>query len=722
MLPFVFSETAVRSGIDSPAWGSGEDEAALNARIAVLCSAPENADPGIRRARMTACILDNAPVAVSDGDIFGDRIRHCGIGPAFDRAAYLENVPRIQSVLDETGDGSSADLWNGYADFSHTCPDWHRLYRLGLPGLVTELESRAARPGTTQKQKAFCEAGITAVQALRRFAGRLADAFGALPSPASRFAAENLRHVRDRAPETVAEALQLTLLVYTVQTDIENTFVRNLGRMDRTLLALYRHDIGSGAYSRDDLAVIFSFFFMRFTALNHPNNVPLCLGGCDGEGPGGINGLSRFLQEVYASLDIYCPKIQVRVCADTPEDFLLRIMGEIRRGNSSYVLMNDDSVIAGLTALGETPGDAADYIPVGCYEPCSMGRELARTTAGRINLPKAVELALYDGFDPMTGKQLGPHTGTDFADYAGFESAVFGQVRFAADSVIRRCNAFDAIFPQFHPSPLYSAICGSCVESAKDAYDGGGKYLNTSVNHIGIAGAADAMAAVKKAVFDEKRFTLDALRGFLRADWEGADDARLYVRRRCPKYGTGDPEADGIAARLAEYTASCVNGRPNGLGGVFRSGFFSIDWVFGCGKHVGALPDGRHSGEPLSKNLSAVTGMDMKGPTCVVHAAARTKGTFGVNGSILDLVLHPSAVAGDAGLGAMLALAKTFFTEGGEGIQFNVFDAATLRKAQADPGSYRSLQVRVCGWNAYFVTLSPEQQNAFIAEAEAREG
>ena len=89
---------------------------------------------------------------------------------------------------------------------------------------------------------------------------------------------------------------------------------------------------------------------------------------------------------------------------------------------------------------------------------------------------------------------------------------------------------------------------------------------------------------------------------------------------------------------------------------------------------------------------------------------------------ILDLILHPSAVAGDDGMRAFSALVRTYFAKGGHSLQFNVFSSDTLIDAQTNPERYKNLQIRVCGWNVYFVDLEKPLQDAFIKEAKHQEG
>ncbi|MCL5026686.1 MAG: hypothetical protein M1531_09385, partial [Chloroflexi bacterium] len=63
-------------------------------------------------------------------------------------------------------------------------------------------------------------------------------------------------------------------------------------------------------------------------------------------------------------------------------------------------------------------------------------------------------------------------------------------------------------------------------------------------------------------------------------------------------------------------------------------------------------------------------------------------------------------------------LVRTYIESGGQSVQYNVVDAATLRAAQKDPRQYRDLVVRVGGYSALFVDLSQELQDTIIARAE----
>jgi formate C-acetyltransferase len=59
-------------------------------------------------------------------------------------------------------------------------------------------------------------------------------------------------------------------------------------------------------------------------------------------------------------------------------------------------------------------------------------------------------------------------------------------------------------------------------------------------------------------------------------------------------------------------------------------------------------------------------------------------------------------------------LIRSFVQLGGFFMQLDVMDPEVLRAAQQDPMKYKTLSVRVSGWNARFVTLQKEWQEMII--------
>ena len=227
--------------------------------------------------------------------------------------------------------------------------------------------------------------------------------------------------------------------------------------------------------------------------------------------------------------------------------------------------------------------------------------------------------------------------------------------------------------------------------------------------------------AVKKFVYEQKRLTLPQLAALLENNWQGAEALRTEIRKDKGKWGNGDREADALAADIYRFCGEHIVGTPNGYGGVYRMGADSVDNAENFGRNMGATADGRLAGEPLSKNMRPVNGMEFAGITGFIRSMLALDQELFIDGAPLDFMLHPSAVSGEKGRRVLGQIIKSYFAGGGQMIQGNIVSAEMLEKAVADPDSYRNLQIRVCGWNEYFVNMKPEIQKDFIERAKGLE-
>jgi formate C-acetyltransferase len=186
---------------------------------------------------------------------------------------------------------------------------------------------------------------------------------------------------------------------------------------------------------------------------------------------------------------------------------------------------------------------------------------------------------------------------------------------------------------------------------------------------------------------------------------------------RVPKWGNGDPDADRVAAQIAEHYCDKVHTFTNGRGGPVQAALFTLFYQMTFGRATGALPDGRKAGDTLAPGVGASPGQDRNGVTALIQSVTQLDYTKTPNGAVLDVMLHPSAVRGEEGLDALVTLIKTFFRRGGYAIQFNVLDVEALRDAQVHPERYATLQVRVTGWSVYFTMLPKDKQDVYIARS-----
>ncbi|MBO5670855.1 MAG: hypothetical protein J6S41_04835, partial [Clostridia bacterium] len=519
------------------------------------------------------------------------------------------------------------------------------------------------------------------------------------------------------APRNTYEAIQLLVIYFFLHEYVAGARMRTFGRLDVLLSPFYIVDVKAGTYTRDEIKEMLKFFFNKLWAAKVPYDIPFALGGIDKDGEEVTNEFSYMVVEAYNELNIHSPKIHIRVSNKTPVSFLKLVLRCIRGGNSSFVFVNDTVATQALIKAGISPKDAYNYVPIGCYEPAVWGVEIGCTGNGGVNLAKAVELAFTDGVDFRSGSQVSVKTGR-IDSYEDFYAAVKRHIAYMCDRCTDYITKIEGYYSEIYPDPILSAQYDHSVETGVDVYEGGAKYNNSSLSAYSIATLVDSIAAVKRLVFDEGRVSFDELSEILKNDWQGQEKLRLYARSIPEKYGNNEPITDAIMVDMSRYIASCINEKANARGGVFKASLFSIDHGFALGKKTMATPDGRHFGDSNSKNLCASAAMDKKGITALIHSVSKIDQTDFPNGVVLDVVLHPSAVSGEDGLEAFCGILRTYFSMGGMALHGNVFDVNTLRAAQNEPEKYQTLQVRVCGWNAYFVNLSKEEQDAFILQAQ----
>ncbi len=659
------------------------------------------------KAKMMAYILDHARLEKNPNDIFPDKLCHGNVvGTIYQQRSEAIVSHEMRSQLDAIGafpfEGAYMARKGAYVvstDFGHLAPDWEFVIQAGIPGVIHALEKTAAEQKDTDRC-AFYEQSLLVWHAFQRFVLRLA---AHKQKEGSLFSADNLRYIANNAPKTLAQAMQLTLLIYRFECDVEGAIVRSLGRLDRMYEPHYQHDLQSGEYSEKDLRNLMRHFLYKLSAMNVTANVPIAICGTDPETDADCtNDLTKMMLEEYDSLHLYDPKFHVFWHDGIRPDVCGKILDMVLRGHNSFVFMNGEVVAKSLVHIGIKPEDAKNYAVYGCYEAAAAGKEIPASCGGRINLPKAIEWTLAEHSE----------------SWDGFLENLKKHLKYMMEECMQTIAMWEPYYDRLCPAPMLSATFENCRKLGLDAFCGGVEYNNTSIVAAGIGSLVDMALAVKMAVFEEKRTTFAELRQALEQDWVGHDALRHYCIYSCPKYGCGNPEADGLVSELTQFISSTINGRPNGRGGVFRCGMFSIDWRIPFGKRVGATPDGRRAGEALSKNLSACVGKDVNGVTALICSASKINQTHIPDGAVLDLVLHPSSLNGEEGLLALHALIASYFRMGGFSVHINVMDADTLRRAKANPKEYQNLQVRLCGWNVRFVDLSAVEQDDFIRQAE----
>lgn len=692
--------------------GKEQFEAELNKYLSRIDPSLPDEDPAVYTAQVFLFIAEHAPVAADPHNIFQDKIYH---GEVLKKIRG-RRIRRMREVFSD--DSDLVDAWDSHGvngiysyDFGHSCIDMQALLTLGLPGIMERLVRAKNEHGKaiTPKQESFYQSCLLTYRAISIIAKRLSQLDG--------IDADNkicLHNISQAAPQTTYEALQLIYLYFTVFEFIFGGRLRTLGGLDRLLIPFYRKDRENGA-SVADIENIFRYFLYKIWAAKVPFDLPFMLGGIYANGESAVNELSYLIVNTYSQLNIYSPKIHIRVSENTPKSFILAVIDSIKKGNNSFVFANDKVVIDALMRVGVSESQAKEYVLIGCYEPSAVD-EVPCTGEGSTNLAKILELTINDGCDMRDGVRFAPPT-PPIRDFNEFLDAYQSNIQIITRQKMAISRHYESLYGVTNPFPILSATMSRCVEQGKDAYDGGAQYNNSSVTFFGLGTVIDSLCAIKRFVFDEGRISLADLRVILKENWQGRESLRSEIRTIEEKYGTNNACANRLTAQLTQFCAQLVNNQKNGRGGVFKAGLFSIDRCYDFGKRTAATPDGRMSGEPLSKNLNAVTGMDVKGVTSLMNSAAQIDHANFPNGTVLDFAVHPSAVQGEEGSEILYSLIQTYFSLGGMALHGNVFDRDILKKAQANPQEYATLQVRLCGWNVFFVDLSKEEQDDFIRQA-----
>ena len=680
-------------------------------------------DRMVTKSLLFDTILQNSQLDIDLRDFFPDRLNHDRILYRI-RDRWIKNMrrDRIADVLHEHEAEQNGLCYTGNTDLGHCSPDWDALMQLGFVGLLARVRATHAENCKTEAQEIFYTSAERSLTAAIKCIGRLADAVEAKGNGDEKAAlvAKSLRSLTVDAPQNLLEAMQLSILYYNFQSRIEAEAIRSVGGLDRLFYPFYKKDLESGTFTEAQIRELFRYYLLKFHSMKITANIPFYLGGRLADGSSGINELSYLIVEEYTALDIDDPKIHVRWYDEIPDDFVSLVFESIRNRRNSFVFINDNVVEDALVSIGEDPCDARNYTVIGCYEPAALGKEIPCTCAGRVNMVKALLTVMTGGVDSYTGKQVGKVCADpdSYKDFDAFFAAVKEQIAAFLGGAMDLIRAYEANYPIISQAPLLSSTFADCVRRGVDAYAGGAKYNNSSIVAFSVANTVDGLTAVKKLVFEEKRYTISQLADILNRDWEGAEMLHREILQKLPRYGNGIAEVDQLTAQLVDFVASCVNGQPNGRGGVFRLGLFSIDYRLSFGARTGATIDGRRNGEMLAKNMCAVTAMDKEGITALIKSVTSIDYRKVPDGTVLDTMLHSSAVEGESGLRAMHALLKTYMEYGGFAIQFNVLSPEVLHAAQKEPEKYATLQVRLCGWNVYFTELSREQQDELIKQCE----
>lgn len=537
------------------------------------------------------------------------------------------------------------------------------------------------------------------------------------------------RKVPAHKPETFWEAIQAVWTIESLLVVEENQTGMSIGRVDQYMYPYFKADLEEGRMNEfqafelagcmlikmSEMMWITSEGGSKFFAGYQPF-VNMCVGGVTRQGRDATNELTYLLMDAVRHVKVYQPSLACRIHNHSPREYLKKIVDVVRAGMGFPACHFDDTHIKMMLAKGVSIEDARDYCLMGCVEPQKSGRLYQWTSTAYTQWPICIELVLNKGVPLWYGKQVCPDMGdlSRFTTYEEFEAAVKEEIKYITKWTDVATVISQRVHRDLAPKPLMSIMFEGCMENGKDVSSGGAMYnFGPGVVWSGLATYADSMAAIKKLVFDDKKYSLQELNEGLKADFVNYDRMRTDCLN-APKYGNDDDYADLIAADLINFTES-EHRKYKTLYSVLSHGTLSISNNTPFGQLTGASANGRKAWSPLSDGISPTQGADYKGPTAIIKSISKMSNDSMNIGMVHNFKIMSGLLDTPEGEESLITLLKTACHLGNGEMQFNYLDNNTLIEAQKHPEQYRDLIVRVAGYSAFFVELCKDVQDEIIS-------
>ncbi len=604
--------------------------------------------------------------------------------------------------------------WNNPVGFDHHCPGYDLILKTGFRGIIRQAEA-ALSTCREERKRSFYRSVIRADSALLLLAERFSQMACRLAGEASgpKEQAHYLRiadaaaRVPAEPPRTFYEGLCAVVFCREVIGSLDGIGISTFGHLDRMLYPLYRSDLESGRMTREDAMRLISDLLLytdvRFDTEHvfRETSTTIELGGCDRDGTLLENDLTMLILQAVRRVRSVNTKINCRISLGHSPAYLREIALVQAENLPTLMMHNDDVLIPARVRQGEAVEDARLYVGGGCHEIVLEGTEVCTRADTWISLPRLV-------LDAMEGSR-------DAAEYEVFYRCFLDTVQAYHERITGAKNRQEAHWCEFDPLPLYSSTFASSLEKGLDVTEGGAKYNTTTLSMTGTATMIDSLYAVKVLVFEERSLSMNHFLNILNSDFRDEEALRQRILHRFPKHGTGDAALDRFSAAVLE-DLSRVSGQPNARGGRYMPAFYPHDIFRILGEHLGATPDGRPAGAPLSRGVSPSEFISTRSPLDLVHSLAPIDFTAFADSFCAELTL-PRMEDLEQAVSILCAIVYAFLKAGGSSLQFNLLDRDTLLAAREHPERYPNLTVRVCGYSARFMTLAPEVRQEIVDRA-----
>ena len=647
-------------------------------------------------------------------------------------------------MVNETSSFRSSIQW--VADFEKGLKRGFKSLKEDTLKQIAQLDSFS--PVDNVEKRPYLEAIVIVCDAIilwaKRHAALAAELAAKETDPVRKKELEQIAEICNWVPENPArnfhEAMQSQwfMQMFSRIEQKTGTLISN-GRMDQYLYPYYKQDIEQGKITDEQVMELLECMWLAMAqfidmyisptggAFNegYAHWEAVTIGGQTPDGHDATNDLTYLFLKSKRDFPIHYPDLAARIHTRSPERFLHEVAETIKEGSGFPKLINDEEIVPLLLSKGAAFEEARDYAVSGCSEARMVNRDTYTSGGAYINFASALEMTLYNGRTKATGDELiGLETGDprNFKTWDDlFNAYLAQQTNFIKHAFIQQ-RIIDTLRPQHFAVPLLSSLHDLCMEQCKDLHS---PHIEGGINmgyfeFLGYGTIIDSLAAMKKLVYEDKKLTMEELLGALEVNFEGKEAIRQMLIN-APKYGNNDPYTDEIGKAIDRAAVDFANRyalKELGVNLDLRYVPFTSHVPFG--KVVSATPDGRKATMPLADGTAASPGADHKGPTAGLLSNFNSKNYDYKNRAsrLLNVKLSPATVAGDLGTKKLVSFIKTWCALKLWHVQFNVINRDTLLAAKKDPDKYRGLIVRIAGYSAYFVDLSPDLQDNLIARTE----
>ena len=606
-------------------------------------------------------------------------------------------------------------------DKNHSVIAYEKVLRLGFKGLLAEVEEFEKKNGSKKLYNAAKSICLSALNMGKKYASearRLKETNDPRYSEAD---LEKIIEVCENVPEnpakTLHEAVQSLWFAHIINTWEDGINANSLGRLDQILYPYYKNDIENNVITKEEAFELICCLWIKL--YRNYDVQQSCVGGTSADGKCQANELSYMMLDATEQLDfVRC--LSVRYSQNSDKNFVrraLEVVGHVQKGIPFF--FNDDVMIPALEYKGISHEDACDYTQIGCVETVIPGKSNPHAVTGETNFLKALEYVFCNGYSMMYPEMKnGCETGelSELDTFEKFYDAVLKQIYRILDITCETVKRHRVGSITNTPCPYKSLLTKGCLESGRDFNDAGAVYDYYQIMLGGVPNLADSLEVVRKFVYEEHRYSLEALKEILVNDFPDESVRQEFINKSA-KFGNDIESVDSIAVDLVDKACDYLEELSDKYGLSFHAQPFTFLWMIDHGRESAASPDGRHKGEIIAYSVSPMQGRDFNGLTALFNSIAKfpTKRTPGTTSAIVEI--DPKLFT-DRNITMLTELLLAASKKGLSNVQFNTIDADMLIDAKKYPEKYNNLAVRVSGFSQKFNAISPELQDHIIARTK----